>query len=68
MFEEALAVLPRAWGCQRDPGRRARGGGARRPLTSPAYDLGATEQEVRERWERHYGALCWGESGAPTGA
>jgi predicted pyridoxine 5'-phosphate oxidase superfamily flavin-nucleotide-binding protein len=23
------------------------------PLTSPAYDLGATEEEVRERWERH---------------
>jgi uncharacterized protein len=38
------------------------------PLTSPAYDLGASEEEVRERWERHYRALCRGESGAPTGA
>ena len=37
------------------------------PLTSPAYDLGATEQEVRERWERHHEALRWDESGAPTG-
>jgi predicted pyridoxine 5'-phosphate oxidase superfamily flavin-nucleotide-binding protein len=27
------------------------------PLTSPAYDLGASEEEVRERWERHYRAL-----------
>jgi predicted pyridoxine 5'-phosphate oxidase superfamily flavin-nucleotide-binding protein len=37
------------------------------PLTSPAYDLGASEEEVRERWERHYEALRRGESGAPTG-
>ncbi len=37
------------------------------PLTSPTYDLGVTEQEVRERWERHYEALRRGESGAPTG-
>src|SRR5215204_5145337 len=36
-------------------------------LTSPAYDLGASEQEVRERWERHHEALRRGESGAPTG-
>jgi predicted pyridoxine 5'-phosphate oxidase superfamily flavin-nucleotide-binding protein len=37
------------------------------PLTSPAYDLGATEEEVRERWERHREALLRGEGGAPTG-
>jgi uncharacterized protein len=37
------------------------------PLTSPAYDLGTTEQEVRGRWERHHEALRWGESGTPTG-
>jgi hypothetical protein len=37
------------------------------PLTSPTYDLGATEEEVRERWERHHEALGWDESGAPTG-
>jgi predicted pyridoxine 5'-phosphate oxidase superfamily flavin-nucleotide-binding protein len=37
------------------------------PLTSPAYDLGATEEEVRERWERHHEAIRRGESGAPTG-
>ena len=24
------------------------------PLTSPAYDLGLSEQEVRERWREHY--------------
>lgn len=27
------------------------------PLTSPAYDLGFSETEVREQWERHYGEL-----------
>src|SRR5215208_258209 len=37
------------------------------PLTSPAYDLGASEEEVRERWERHHEALRKGEQGAPTG-
>ena len=36
-------------------------------LTSPAYDLGASEEEVRERWERHHEALRKGEQGAPTG-
>ena len=68
MFEEALAVY------------RGRGVASEiravvlveveraEPLTSPAYDLGASEEEVRERWERHYGALCRGESRAPTGA
>ena len=37
------------------------------PLTSPAYELGAREEEVRERWERHFQALRRGESEAPTG-
>ncbi|CAA9536860.1 MAG: hypothetical protein AVDCRST_MAG05-4966 [uncultured Rubrobacteraceae bacterium] len=37
------------------------------PLTSPAYDLGATEGEVRGRWERHREALRVGQGGAPTG-
>ena len=41
--------------------------GRAEPLTSPAYDLGATEEEVRERWERHHEALRKGEQGAPTG-
>jgi predicted pyridoxine 5'-phosphate oxidase superfamily flavin-nucleotide-binding protein len=27
------------------------------PVDSPAYDLGASEDEVRARWERHYHAL-----------
>ena len=27
------------------------------PIDSPAYDLGMTEEEVRERWERHFAAL-----------
>jgi hypothetical protein len=35
------------------------------PLTSPAYDQGASEDEVRERWERHYRALGRGEGIAP---
>ena len=37
------------------------------PLTSPAYDTGATEEEVRERWERRHQATSRGDSGAPTG-
>ena len=37
------------------------------PLTSPAYDLGETEEEVRERWGRHHEAMWRGKSGAPTG-
>jgi uncharacterized protein len=36
-------------------------------LTSPAYDLGLTEEEVRERWERYWGTIRRGENGAPTG-
>jgi predicted pyridoxine 5'-phosphate oxidase superfamily flavin-nucleotide-binding protein len=27
------------------------------PLISPAYDLGATEDEVRERWQHHHESL-----------
>jgi predicted pyridoxine 5'-phosphate oxidase superfamily flavin-nucleotide-binding protein len=27
------------------------------PVDSPAYDLGMTEDEVRDRWERHFDAL-----------
>lgn len=37
------------------------------PLTSPAYDLGETEEEVRERWKRHHEAIDRGRAGAPTG-
>jgi predicted pyridoxine 5'-phosphate oxidase superfamily flavin-nucleotide-binding protein len=36
------------------------------PVTSPAYDLGLTEAEVRARWERHHEALKRG-SEEPTG-
>ena len=27
------------------------------PLDSPAYDFGATEEDVCDRWERHYASL-----------
>jgi len=27
------------------------------PIDSPAYDLGMSEDEVRERWERHFQSL-----------
>jgi predicted pyridoxine 5'-phosphate oxidase superfamily flavin-nucleotide-binding protein len=27
------------------------------PVTSPAYDLGLSEEEVRARWERHHEAI-----------
>jgi predicted pyridoxine 5'-phosphate oxidase superfamily flavin-nucleotide-binding protein len=34
------------------------------PLVSPAYDRGATEADVRRRWEDHYlGKLGWGRQG-----
>jgi predicted pyridoxine 5'-phosphate oxidase superfamily flavin-nucleotide-binding protein len=36
------------------------------PLTSPAYDLGLSEAEVRARWERYHEALRRG-SEEPTG-
>jgi predicted pyridoxine 5'-phosphate oxidase superfamily flavin-nucleotide-binding protein len=31
------------------------------PLTSPAYDLGATEAQVRGRWEGHFASLTRGQ-------
>ena len=34
------------------------------PHTSPAYDLGLTEVEVRERWERHHEAVGRGRAEA----
>ena len=37
------------------------------PVDSPAYDLGATEDEVRSRWERHWQSLRAGKAAAPTG-
>jgi predicted pyridoxine 5'-phosphate oxidase superfamily flavin-nucleotide-binding protein len=36
------------------------------PVTSPAYDLGLSEAEVRERWARHFDAVKRGEV-EPTG-
>jgi len=36
------------------------------PVTSPAYDLGLSEAEIRERWERHYEAIKR-DSEEPTG-
>jgi predicted pyridoxine 5'-phosphate oxidase superfamily flavin-nucleotide-binding protein len=38
------------------------------PLTSPAYDLGASEEEARERWESNRQGLRRGPSGDPRGA
>jgi predicted pyridoxine 5'-phosphate oxidase superfamily flavin-nucleotide-binding protein len=37
------------------------------PLTSPAYDLGLTEDAVRDRWQRYYSALARGELEMVTG-
>jgi len=36
------------------------------PVTSPAYDLGLSEAEIRARWERHYEAVKR-DSEEPTG-
>lgn len=38
-----------------------------RPLISPAYDLGASETEIRARWERYMAALAKGYSADETG-
>ena len=37
------------------------------PLTSPAYDLGLSEDEVRARWRAHWRSLEQGKRGATTG-
>jgi predicted pyridoxine 5'-phosphate oxidase superfamily flavin-nucleotide-binding protein len=37
------------------------------PIDSPAYDLGLTESEVRDRWERHFQSIRAGRAAAPTG-
>ena len=34
------------------------------PVTSPAYDLGLSEEEIRARWERHHEAVKRGSEGA----
>jgi predicted pyridoxine 5'-phosphate oxidase superfamily flavin-nucleotide-binding protein len=36
------------------------------PVTSPAYDLGHSEAEIRAQWERHYDAIKHGLE-EPTG-
>ena len=37
------------------------------PIDSPAYDLGLTEDEVRDRWERHFQSRRAGKATSPTG-
>jgi predicted pyridoxine 5'-phosphate oxidase superfamily flavin-nucleotide-binding protein len=37
------------------------------PLDSPAYDLGLTEDEVRDRWERYFQSIRAGQSTSETG-
>jgi len=37
------------------------------PIDSPAYDLGLTEEEVRDRWERHFESIRTGRSASATG-
>ena len=34
------------------------------PVTSPAYDLGLSEAEIRARWERHHEAVKRGSEGS----
>ncbi len=36
------------------------------PIDSPAYDLGATEDEIRDRWERYFESLRAGKTAPPT--
>ncbi len=35
-------------------------------IVSPAYDLGLSEDEVRDRWERYYQTLRAGKATSPT--
>ena len=37
------------------------------PIDSPAYDVGATEEEVSARWERYWQSVRAGKSRTPTG-
>ncbi len=37
------------------------------PIDSPAYDIGLTEDDVRERWEHYYQTLRAGKTSSPTG-
>ena len=37
------------------------------PIDSPAYDLGFTEDQIRERWERYFASLRAGRTASPTG-
>jgi len=37
------------------------------PIDSPAYDLGLTEDEVRDRWERHFQSLRAGRTTSSAG-
>jgi hypothetical protein len=37
------------------------------PIDSPAYDLGMTEDEVRDRWERHFQSIRGRGTSVPTG-
>ena len=37
------------------------------PIDSPAYDFGLTEDEVRDRWERHFQSLRAGTTSPPAG-
>jgi len=37
------------------------------PIDSPAYDLGFSEDEVRQRWECHFDSLRAGKTSSPTG-
>src|SRR6185295_15973021 len=36
------------------------------PVDSPAYDLGLTEDEVRDRWERHFQSIRAGQATSET--
>ena len=40
---------------------------AARPLDSPAYDLGLSEEEIRDRWERHFQLIRERQTTPPTG-
>ena len=37
------------------------------PLVSPAYDSGATEAEIRAKWERYWSSIQEGDAPEPTG-
>ena len=69
LYERGAGVLPGArLARERHAGSRAGASGTHaQPIDAPAYDLGLSEAEVRDRWERYFKALRDGRANSPAG-